>query len=70
MQTLLFNTTDKFVVLYEGTREKGIIIERFNDTPTVAVTDSFYEVRQKQSDDKAIPVLRVPIANTNMIIIK
>jgi hypothetical protein len=34
------------------------------------VLDSLYEVMQKDEFDKSTPVLRLPIANTNMVIKK
>lgn len=63
MQTLVFNTTTKKV---EITLENGNV-KTFEDVPTVAITDGYYEVRQTDmADDKRYPVFRAPIANTNM----
>ena len=63
MQTLVFNTTTKTVQI---TLESGEI-KNFEDVPTVAITDGFYEVRQTDMmEDKRYPVLRLPIANTIM----
>lgn len=63
MQTLIFNTTTKTV---EITFENGTK-KTYEDVPTVAVTDGFYEVRQTDSkEDKRFPVFRAPITNTNM----
>lgn len=73
MQTLTFNTTTKQVQLKNSERENSIVIESFNNVSTVKCSDfGFYEVMQKLSEDSisAVPVMRVPIANTNMIIIK
>jgi hypothetical protein len=73
MQTLTFNTTTKQVSLKISERENSIVIESFNNVSTVKCSDfGFYEVMQKLSEDSisAVPVMRVPIANTNMIIIK
>ena len=73
MQTLTFNTTTKQVSLKISERENSIVIESFNNVSTVKCSEfGFYEVMQKLSEDSisAVPVLRVPIANTNMIIIK
>jgi hypothetical protein len=73
MQTLTFNTTTKQVSLKISERENSIVIESFNNVSTVKCSDfGFYEVMQKLSEDSisAVPVLRVPIANTNMIIMK
>ena len=48
------------------------LIESFENVPTVKIQDGFYEVMQKTNEDtnSAIPVMRSPIAITNMIIIK
>lgn len=63
MQTLVFNTTTKTVQI---TLENGEV-ENFEDVPTVAITEGFYEVRQTDMmEDKRYPVFRAPIANTNM----
>ena len=72
MQTLTFNTTTKQVQLLDGPRGLSTVIELFNNVSTVKIEDGFYQVMQKTSDDtnSAIPVMRVPIANTNMIIEK
>jgi hypothetical protein len=48
-------------------------MESFNNVSTVKMEgDGFYQVMQKTSEDtnSAIPVMRVPISNTNMIIEK
>jgi hypothetical protein len=70
MQTLLFNTTLKKVVLFDGPRGEGQNIEQFENVSTVKIQDGFYEVMQKTNEDtnQAIPVMRLPISNTNMII--
>jgi hypothetical protein len=72
MQTLTFNTTTKQVKLLDGPRGSSVVTETFNNVSTVKIEDGFYQVMQKTSDDtnSAIPVMRVPIANTNMIIEK
>jgi hypothetical protein len=72
MQTLIFNTTTKEVKLYEGEKNHSKLLEMLTDVPTVRVGDSgYYEVMKKlESEDKNIPVLRVPISNTNMFIEK
>ncbi len=73
MQTLTFNTTTKEVKLLDESRGSSKVIESFYNVSTVKVQDAgFYEVMQKTSDDtnSAIPVMRVPISNTNMIIEK
>lgn len=68
MQTLIFYTTEKRVVLNSGI-SVGTELISFNDVPTVKIEDGYYEVMQK-NDEKTIPVLRVPISNTNMLIQK
>jgi hypothetical protein len=72
MQTLTFNTTTKQVQLLDGPRGSSTVMESFNNVSTVKIEDGFYQVMQKTNEDtnSALPVLRVPIANTNMIIEK
>ena len=63
MQTLIFNTTTKTV---EVTFENGST-KSYEDVPTVAVMEGFYEIRQTDMmEDKRYPILRLPIANTIM----
>ena len=68
MQTLVFNTTTKSVKVTEG--DNLTILFQYENVPTVKVLDSLYEVMQKDEFDKSTPVLRLPIANTNMVINK
>ncbi len=72
MQTLLFNTTTKEVKLYEDKKQKSEMLEMYTNVPTVRVSEhGYYEVMKKIDDEeKNIPVLRVPISNTNMVIEK
>lgn len=70
MQTLIFNTTTKTVKLYEGKMTNSEILSVFENVPTVRVSESHYEVMQKDEFEKSFPVLRVPICNTNMFINK
>jgi hypothetical protein len=63
----VFNSTNKTVVLQEGFR--GTELLNFKDVPTVKVENGYYEVMQIQGEQK-VPVLRVPMANTNMLIQK
>jgi len=67
MQTLTFNSTTKKVQLLSGSREPGLLLETFDNVPTVKVENGYYEVMQIQGEQK-VPVLRVPMANTNMLI--
>lgn len=69
MQTLMFNSTIKRVQLWEGSRGNSKLIETFDDVPTVKIETGYYEVMQK-IETGVVPVLRVPIANTNMFIEK
>lgn len=72
MQTLLFNSTTKEVKLYEDIKHNSRILETYTNVPTVRVSEQgYYEVMKKiDNEEKSIPVLRVPISNTNMIIEK
>jgi hypothetical protein len=73
MQTLVFNTTTKKVVLLSGRRGDSAILETFDNVSTVKCLESgIYEIMRKQDEESnsSIPVMRVPIANTNMIIEK
>lgn len=69
MQTLVFNTSDKTVSLYSDETLSRIIDNfSFDEVVTVAVREqSYYEV-MKKSTRSTIPVARLPIFNTNMII--
>ena len=71
MQTLIFDTTKKQAILLNGPRGSSTVIESFRDVSTVKVNVAHYEVMQKIGEDSgAIPVMRVPISNTNLIILK
>ena len=73
MQTLIFNTTTKSAKLYEGQEEKSEILYQFTNVPTIKVLEGYYEVMQidgTSSEEKRVPVARLPVANTNMIIKK
>ena len=71
MQTLMFNSTIKRVQLWDGSRGDSKLIETFDNVPTVKVENGYYEVMQKlEETGGVVPVLRVPIANTNMTIQK
>jgi len=72
MQTLTFNTTTKQVQLLDGPRGSSLTLETFDNISTVIVNVAHYEIMQKMDENSisAIPVMRVPISNTNMIIIK
>jgi hypothetical protein len=69
MNKLVFNTTEKFVILYSDMSESEELLRIF-DTPTVKVCpEGFYEVMVKHPKNGVnIPHLRVPINNTIMFI--
>ena len=73
MQTLVFNTTDKTVKLYEGINEESKLVYIKNDIPTVRIEKGYYEVMQRQGEylgNITTPIMRLPISNTNMLIEK
>jgi hypothetical protein len=76
MQTLIFNTTKKTIVLWSNTPGESEILITYDRISTVKVGEGVYEAMQREesSDDKTIvgtyPVFRCPISNTNMIIEK
>jgi hypothetical protein len=75
LQKLIFNTTDKTARVFSASMPEEIIFDLENVT-TVKPLDGYYEVMQKidsssaPSGYSAIPVLRLPIVNTNMVIEK
>ena len=73
MQTLIFNTTLKTVKVLSNYRHTGDVVESFENIPTVKCSElGFYEVMQKMDAESlgVVPVMRLPISNTNMIIVK
>jgi hypothetical protein len=69
MQTLMFNSTIKRVQLWDGLVGNSKLIQTFDNVPTVKVENGYYEVMQKlEETGGVVPVLRVPMANTNMFI--
>jgi hypothetical protein len=73
MQTLMFNSTIKRVQLWDGLVGNSKLIQTFDNVPTVKVENGYYEVMQKLGENGGVvggvvPVLRVPMANTNMFI--
>jgi hypothetical protein len=71
MQTLIFDTSKKTIRLLDGSRGNSKEIETFERIKTVKVLVGCYEAIQIPPDPhlNPTPVLRVPISNTNMIII-
>lgn len=71
MQTLLFNTTSKEVKLFSEILYESKLLLTFTDVPTVRMSDGYYEVMKRDEfNNRNIPVLRVPISATNMVIEK
>ena len=72
MQTLIFNTAAKKVNLLNGPRGNAQVLETFENVSTVRVEVNYYEIMRKitmEEESKSIPVMRIPIFNTNMILI-
>lgn len=72
MQTLTFNTKTKIAKLLDGPLNGSKLLDVFENISTVKCSElGFYEIMQKQSDESnsAIPILRLPISNTNMYIV-
>ena len=73
MQTLIFNTTTKRVQLLSDSKGDSKVLETFDNASTVKCSElGFYEVMQKtdENSSSSIPVMRLPISNTNMLIEK
>jgi hypothetical protein len=68
-QTLVFDTTEKKVTLFQGLVKNDEIVYEFKDVPTVKIETGYYEVMQR-TETGVVPVLRVPMANTNMLMQK
>jgi hypothetical protein len=75
LQKLVFNTTNKTARVFSATMPNELIFDLEN-VSTVKPLDGYYEIMQKiesstaPSGHSAIPVLRLPIVNTNMVIEK
>ena len=68
MNKLVFNTTEKFVILFSDMNESKELL-RIPETPTVKVCpEGFYEVMVKHPSGSNIPHVRIPINNTIMFI--
>jgi hypothetical protein len=71
MQTLVFNTTKKTIKVTDGNiNDSKVIFEAENVSTVKVLTEGLYEVMQKDENENARPILRFPIANTNMVIEK
>lgn len=75
LQKLVFNTSNKTARVFSASIPDEIIFDLENVT-TVKPLDGYYEIMQKYDNEtsssgySAIPVLRLPIVNTNMVIEK
>jgi hypothetical protein len=70
MQTLIYNTTVKTVKVLSNHRDRADVVESFENVVTVKCSElGFYEVMQKL-DSESFPVMRLPVSNTNMVIVK
>jgi hypothetical protein len=69
MKTLIFNTTEKHVTLYESMVKDKVIL-KVNNTSTVKVApEGFYEVFARNSEfETARPKVRIPINEVIMFI--
>jgi len=73
MQELIFNTTLKTIIVKNDLNHS---IYEYTDIVTVKFMEGFYEIIQELDElndhgkNKRIPVLRLPISNTNMKIEK
>ena len=69
MKTLVFNTIEKRVTLYES-MIKDIVVLKVANVPTVKVaSEGFYEVFVKNSEfESAKPKVRIPINEVIMLI--
>jgi hypothetical protein len=69
MKTLVFNTTEKYVILYENMIKDKVVL-KVNNTSTVKVApEGFYEVFVKNSEfESAKPKVRIPIKEVIMFI--
>lgn len=74
MQTLVFNTTTKSVKLYSGKMEGSEILHQFSNVPTVKKEENYYEVIEEIENSEGLksrfPIARLPISQTNMIILR
>lgn len=72
LQTLVFNTTTKTVIVLDGPTLQSKILYNFSHVPTVKVSEmGYFEVMQEVPETQGrIPIARFPIANTNMLIEK
>jgi len=67
MLTLIFNTTEKTVEIITENQERKYFWDK---VPTVKPIESYYEIMQKDENDRALPVARIPVSTTIMLIKK
>lgn len=68
MQTLIYDKKQRTAFLYEGSSVgSGILIRRVNDVHDVRELDGSYTIYQKFDDDN-VPVLKAPVAVTNVFL--
>lgn len=70
VQTLVFRTKEKTTTLYDNMSEKNIIPDfTFDNVSTVAIRENYYYEIMVKRDGKSMPVARLPIAYTNMLLL-
>jgi hypothetical protein len=68
MQTLIYNKKERTAFLYEGINVDSFnLIRKVNDVHDVRELDGSYTIYQKFGDDNS-PVLKVPVAGTNVFL--
>lgn len=68
MQTLIYNKKQRTAFLYSGSNiGSGILIRKVNDVHDVRELDGSYTIYQKFDDDN-VPVLKAPVAVTNVFL--
>jgi hypothetical protein len=69
MKTLIFNTTEKHVTLYESMVRENVMIKVKNASTVKVAPEGFYEVFVKNSEfESAKPKVRIPINEVIMLI--
>jgi hypothetical protein len=68
MQTLIYNKKERTAFLYDGSSVgSGILIRKVNDVYDVRELEGSYTIYQKIGDNNS-PVLKVPVAATNVFL--
>jgi hypothetical protein len=69
MKTLIFNTTEKHVTLYESMVREKVMLKVQNTSTVKVAPEGFYEVFVKNSEfESAKPKVRIPINEVIMLI--